>query len=226
MDLGLDPTRWFVTLHYREPGYEGRRPDPLRELDPGQAITVTRHVIENLGGQVVRIGHPGMTLFPDLPGFVDISAVPNCFMLQAFAVARSRCLLQLSDSGPMALSQAVSTPTLVCNGVVSGNIFDENSACLPQRILNGDGKVIPIESARRNGLYIRGAIDKILRLKGYRRVKNTTEELLAATDLFLEETKLCQTWREPSSFRRIEPTNRIELPLPELDPDRFLELDL
>jgi hypothetical protein len=100
VDLGLDPNRWFCCLYYREPGYKPGAGVPRRDVSPEPYRQITEWIIRDLGGQVVRIGHPGMTPFPDMPGFVDLSRLEDRFMLQANAVARARFGV-VTDSGPV-----------------------------------------------------------------------------------------------------------------------------
>ena len=75
--LGLDPDRWFACIHYREPTYGFKQGRSLRDVDAGPYESVAGYIREELGGQVVRLGHPEMPVWPAAPGFVDLSRVPN-----------------------------------------------------------------------------------------------------------------------------------------------------
>ena len=78
IELGLDPTRWIATVYWKEAGYEHRGPNPVREIaDPGPYIAAIRHIVEDLGGQVVRLGHPTDIVLPQLSGFIDLAKVKD-----------------------------------------------------------------------------------------------------------------------------------------------------
>ena len=113
--LGVDPNRWFCVLHYREPSYGFRAVEKDRDFAPDEAVAMTRHVIEQLGGQVVRVGHKEMVPFPEMDGFVDLAAEEDAFLLQAYAISRSRFFLELSTSGPVCIAWAMGVPVLRCN---------------------------------------------------------------------------------------------------------------
>ncbi len=64
---GLRPDGWFAVFHYREGGYK-YRPVADRDSDPAAFDGLADSIIA-LGGQAVRLGHPGMTSFKPREGF-------------------------------------------------------------------------------------------------------------------------------------------------------------
>lgn len=68
--LGIDPSKWIACIYWKEKGYPFRWEDSKRIIyDPAPYIAAIRHIIENLGGQVVRLGHPTDVEIPPFPGF-------------------------------------------------------------------------------------------------------------------------------------------------------------
>ena len=115
--LGLDAARWFCCLHYREPNYAWKRVSNLRDSDPNTYLPLIDHVIDRLGGQVVRLGHPEMRDRAPRAGFVDLAKVENSTPLQAYAASRARFSV-MSPSGGACLVRAFNTPlgvTDACN---------------------------------------------------------------------------------------------------------------
>jgi putative glycosyltransferase (TIGR04372 family) len=114
--LGVPRDQWFCTIHCREPGYANKPMGPnLRDGDPKAFEEATRYIIQELGGRVVRLGHPGMTKFQDIPGYFDLTAIQDP-LLQAYAISRSRFLL-LAPSGPGNISEAMGVPMAVVDAV-------------------------------------------------------------------------------------------------------------
>jgi putative glycosyltransferase (TIGR04372 family) len=130
---------WFVIFHYREPGYEFRPNISSREANMDQIPKIIDRII-HLGGQAVRIGHPEMTDFEPRPGFIDLKNAE--FFLQAQAVARARCFLEISGSGPASLAQAQGVPQARCNllDVVGAGVRPELGFVAPKRVITRSGE--------------------------------------------------------------------------------------
>lgn len=111
-EYGLDANRWFCVLDYLEPGYLHRPSREHRDLDPKPFMALVEYIVETLGGQLARVGHPQMTPFPKRRGFVDLAMLEDRFMLHAFAVSRVRFMV-----GPLTgishLGSAMDTPTTI-----------------------------------------------------------------------------------------------------------------
>jgi len=196
-DAGVDPDRWFCVLHYREPNFEGRGAHRDRDLAPGDALAVTRFVIEELGGQVVRIGHPEMEAFADMPGFVDLSRDPVDFMLQAMAVSHARFFLELSPSGPMSLALGFGVPVARCNNIALWGPVGEDGVVLVQHLVAPDGTEVPLRDCVQKNLLNGYVVPFMLDQRGFRYQRNTLEELFAAARAVHTHTENCVGWREP-----------------------------
>lgn len=194
--LGLDPDRWFCTLHYREPSYGVRPVQTNRDIDPGIAVGAARHVIEAHGGQVVRLGHPGMTPFPTMPGLVDLADEADGTMIQAYAMSRARFFLEVSPSGPLSLAIGFGVPMARCNTNRPSGPPDDSSIVLMQHLIDPSGNRVPQDLALERNLLDDHLVDRLLRAKGYRLRQNSLAEIRAATDVIVERTGDCPGWRD------------------------------
>ena len=117
--LGIDPNRWYATMHYRTSSYGPKfNKSPIRNSDPENYRQLVDYIVDELGGQVVQLGHPEMQPLPSRPGFVDLSRVANAFMLQAYAVCHSRFLIA-GPSGPIGLGWSFQVP-MACVDATDG----------------------------------------------------------------------------------------------------------
>jgi len=74
LDAGASPDRSIVCLHARQDGYEFRNfPEPNRSVDPASYFQLADYIIDELGGQVVRLGDPSMAPAPARPHLIDLS---------------------------------------------------------------------------------------------------------------------------------------------------------
>jgi putative glycosyltransferase (TIGR04372 family) len=163
-----------------QPGYLDRPADGTRDL----------------GGQIIRLGHPGMAALVRQGGVIDLSVV-DALMLQAYAVARAhaRYHLQITDSGPMAVAQGLGTPMALGNAVSQGYVFAEESLVLCQHIVNAQGHRIPPKLARRKGLLDKKIIEHVLGPHDFRLQRNSLAELTALVDDIHAQTADCPGWR-------------------------------
>lgn len=214
---GLDPTRWFCVLNYREPGYRYRPPRPLRDLQPGPFIELVEDIIDTLGGQVVRVGHPNMSPFPKRDGFVDLAPLEDNFALHAFAVSRARFMVG-SLTGISHLGSAVNTPTLITN--VSDSLYmpgcwRDHDLALCINIFDEQRRRIPTEEQHDRDLHQRKKLLKLINDAGYIAHQNTAGEMGAAVRHLMDATADCQGWRDPVTPA---PTgkrpNKFEFPIP------------
>lgn len=174
---GLDERRWYCVLHYREPSFEGRGANVDRDIDAGDPIAMTRYVIEELNGQVVRVGHPEMTAFPDTTGFLDLSRFPDSVQVQAAAVRSSRFFLELSPSGPMALAPCFGIPVARCNALILAGPTTADSIVLNQHLFDPDGNQVPIETCVEKNLLNGSVMPSVLRDRGFKFRRNTLAEM-------------------------------------------------
>jgi putative glycosyltransferase (TIGR04372 family) len=230
-DAGVDLKRWFVVIHYREPGYDRRPADPFRDVDPTAFEAVTRWIIDDLGGQVVRIGHPGMSVFTERLGFIDLSATGDSdFLLQLFAISRARFMFA-SNSGPVLCGSAFGTPTAMVNCFSRYSVWNSQDAKMWCHILAPDGRRVPHEVAIERDMYFVSAL-KHLKGLGYTIEQQSVEELKHLIDLMIERTLDTPGWRdgwydEPGRDKpnkiilpapRADRTTHVEFPSPLVDP--------
>ncbi len=188
---GVRRDGWFATLHLRESGYEYRKGiSDKRSVDPLAYLQMVEAVIERMGGQVVRLGDPSMTPFPDMPGLIDLSRVPDSFPLQAYAVSRSRFYIGTA-SGPLALACAFKVPTATTNAL-HVSMWNDGNVVLPQRDISFDGRTI---HSGREFIEALDAFPGVPRGMTYR--ENTPEELCRCAEHMYEATADCATWRPP-----------------------------
>ena len=232
IEAGLREDKWFCVLHYREPGYQDDWSRPNRDMRTSDAIDVIKFITRELGGQVVRIGHPGMEAIAPMPGFVDLSRAQDAFMMHAYAVSRARFFLELSPSGPMALAGAFGVPLARCNCVGFLGPLEAPSFTLMQHLVGPGGVRVPKATAIAKGLYSELAVKNVIQRYGYRFERNRPAELRAAALDIAERTQDCPGWREPSIVDPSPAFEGFSLPLerpPEIEiveyPDVFPEFD-
>ncbi|MDA1309131.1 MAG: TIGR04372 family glycosyltransferase [Proteobacteria bacterium] len=220
--LGVDTKTWFCTLHYREAGYLDRPADGARDLDQDHVSAIIQHVTRDLGGQIIRLGHPGMAALDRQDGVVDLSVDDN-FMLQAYAVARARYHLQITDSGPMALAQGLGTPMALGNAVTQGGVFAEEGLVLCQHIVNAQGRRIPPELARRKGLLDKKIVERVLGPHGFRLQRNSLAELTALVDDIHAQTADCPGWRTTTPPEVETFPEAMVWPVPDIDKAHYVD---
>jgi putative glycosyltransferase (TIGR04372 family) len=199
---GVDPNRWFCCIHYREPGYDLRPSRFLRDLDPRPFMALTEDIIENLGGQVVRVGHPKMTPFPKRPGFIDLAMLEDSFMLHAFAVSRARFMVG-SLSGISHAGSAFNTPTVITNNsdpTYSPGCWRDHDVSLYLNVYAPSGRRLSVEELAEAGvLGSRNRLTALRNEKGFKVYQNSPAELGAVARRLLQATTECPGWREPSA---------------------------
>jgi putative glycosyltransferase (TIGR04372 family) len=218
LGLGLDPEKWVATVYWKEPGYQYRIPDARRDItDTTTYIAVIRHIIENLGGQVVRLGHATETELPNLPGLIDLAKRPNSEWLQLYACSISRFLLG-SLSGPVSYGPAFNVPTVVTDANKCLGAYRPHDYILTQGI-EYDGKLLRQTDAFDAGWLIQDWE----RGKKYFMQWNSAAELIEAADEMFKSTTDCLGWRGVVDDGRDVPRpNFIALPIPERYPRELL----
>jgi putative glycosyltransferase (TIGR04372 family) len=189
---GVDPDRWFVTTHYRQ-GNSAPTPhlEPLRDVQSGNFHDVADYIINELGGQVVRLGHPGMDKLPRRKGYIDLSN--ESIALQLFATARSRFLMG-TDSGMVSFAIAFATPTGRTN--VTYDIGQENpqDIILVKNLISLEGYAV--SSAHCFGEGKSGiALFRVPTDSSFKIFDNTPEQLKVVADQLMERTQDVSGWR-------------------------------
>lgn len=197
---GIDPNRWFCVLNYREPGYRHRPKRPVKDLDPEPYRALMEYIIDTLGGQVVRVGHPNMTPFPARPGFADLAMIEHNFMLHAFAISRARFLVG-SLTGISHLGSAMDTPTAITNCVstpFSAGCWRDHDIALYVNLYERNGRRISTAEQHEKGLYSSRDLIDLVRNQGCHLFQNTANELALVARELMDATMDCQAWREPN----------------------------
>ncbi|MEM8690128.1 MAG: TIGR04372 family glycosyltransferase [Pseudomonadota bacterium] len=223
--LGLDPDRWFMTLHYRTSTYLDKRSGQLRNGDPEANQKLVDYVIDELGGQVVQLGHPEIPPFPARPGFVDLSRIKNAFMIQAFAVANSRFLVA-GPSGPVALGWGFQVPTgsVDASDPRSSWGLDEHIT-LTHEVTTPDGEVLQNKALQDAGLLEYPALrDKVRAGEQYTVRKNSFEELAAVAKHLHAITEDVVGWRAPAEPSQEPRPNSLTWPPQTNDNENFFDL--
>ena len=209
--LGLDPSKWIATVYWKEKGYPFRRDNPLRMIDdPAPYIAAIRHIIENLGGQVVRLGHPSPTELPKLPGLIDLAKVEASEWLQLYAVSVSRFLMA-HQSGPASYGSSLGVPTALTEVHVCQGAWRDHDYMVTWDII-ADGKAL-----RQTELFDAGYLrtdwepQQVLKFR-----HNTAAQLIAGADEMFQSTRDCTGWRPPAAPVALQTRpNAISLPIPQ-----------
>lgn len=207
---GLDPSKWIAAVYWKEKDYPFRGNNEVRMIyDPGPYIAVIRHIIENLGGQVVRLGHPTSTELPQLPGVVDLAKVEGSEWLQLYAVSVSRFFIS-SGSGPVAYGPAFRVPTAVTNQNICYTAWNPHDYIVTQDIVLGGRTFRQTEAFDAGYLYIGWTPPPDCEFK-----RNTAQQLIAATDEMFHITGDCQGWRSvPDYVPLTSRPNAVSIPIP------------
>ncbi len=210
MEQGLDPDRWFACVHYREPTYGFKQGRSLRDVDAHPYESVSRHIIQSLGGQVVRLGHPEMPEWPSMPGLIDLSRIPDSWSLQCYAVSRARYFVG-SGSGGTAMAGAFSTPSLHTD-ILDFFTGRPNDLVLTQEVIAQDGKRLMQQALLDAGLMsVYDLARDIGEGQSYRFRLNSEAELIHAVHQIHVETDVTRGWRDAAKpMRRRD--NRIQWP--------------
>ena len=195
---GLNPDRWFCTIHAREPGYYSKtNQQNLRDCDPNVYWHLAVHVAKQLGGQVVRLGHPAMTVFPAMDGLVDLSRETGNSFPQAFAISRSRFFLG-GPSGPSAVADAFNVP----NGILDAVDYHPSNDGMVMRtidLVTPDGKLYRQEALFEAGFYKMAILKLLASRQGYRVFKNGAEEAIRLANHLHQMTADIAGWRSAAS---------------------------
>lgn len=201
---GLWPNAWFACIHCREPGYkykpEGRN---FRDANPAGFLKLRDYIIDELGGQVVRLGHPQMTPFPPRPGYVDLSRDDGNSLLQAFAVSRSRFVVA-TPSGADPLGHAFGVPTATVNSVNYWQTNAHDLRCTVDVEMK-DGTVL------RNQALMDAGLDKLAMFDGIKEgriaqvIQNSPATLIGVARQLHTETKDVTAWRRPIRLKTGQP---------------------
>jgi len=189
---GVDRDRWFACVHMREPHYFWRYDvDPFRNVDPKSYLPMISNIINKQGGQVVRLGDPSMTPFPEMDGLIDLSRSDNNFPEQAFALSRARFFVG-AESGTTQLASAMKAPAVTSNVHSAIGVWNDGDVAMVKKSVLPDGNIIaPRDMLKSGALTIH-----TLRPVGIKKIDNTPDELIAVADHMYKITSDCVAWRK------------------------------
>ena len=221
LKLGVDPSRWIAAVYWKEAGYGDRGFHGARVVkDPIPYLAARRYIIENLGGQVVRLGHPSATETLDIPGFFDLAKLPDSHWLQMHAVSVSRFMIA-SASGPSAYGPAFDVPTAVTDQIELSGVWRDHDYIVTR------GFYIDGKEYRQMEAYEAGHLDHASDWGEYGTKiplrPNSIGELLDTVDEMYAVSGNCPGWRVPSPGTVIFPKpNSFTLPAPRRQRPEFL----
>jgi len=187
---GADPDRWFMVMHYRQGSTFPHQGTGHRDVSPDTFHTMARHVVEKLGGQVMRLGHAGMDPIPALPGYVDLSRAS--IELQMYATARARFMLG-TDSGPCGYAAGFRTPILKSNSFSEEGAFYPTDILMPKNVINWRGDVLDLSKTTADRLLEFKSISAYGEMISF--LDNSFEQLRHGVELLHAETSEVQGWR-------------------------------
>ena len=210
LDAGASPDRWIVCLHAREDDYEFRKyREPDRSVDPVSYFQLADYIIDELGGQVVRLGDPSMTPAPARSHLVDLSR-GNDFLLQAYAVSRCRFAIT-TDSGMQLVANGLGVPFATTNVTMLDILFDEcgfspwhdQHLVLTKKVFAKDA--VPDDSSE---------FGRMTDFNECIMFDNGSQEFRDVTNHMMAKTDDCQGWRNNYIERSVEAVDTISFPFP------------
>lgn len=210
IELGLDEHRWFCTIHWREPNYRFKPISNFRDADPEAFLQAIDYIIDELGGQVVQLGHPEMRHHKPRPGLVDLACEVDNWNLQAFAVSRSRFFVG-SASGATVMAQAFCVPSAHIDNLEWYTGGPDDVVVTPT--VNIDGATLRQETLYRSGFMNSYGLTAASRAGKTVQVTPTTyEDVAKAIDLMAQRTENRAAWQVPA-VPELAPPNCLKIPV-------------
>jgi putative glycosyltransferase (TIGR04372 family) len=196
-EAGLDRGRWFACVHM---GTEDAAVS-------GPYLDLLRHMVEEQGGQIVRVGFLGEPPLAGNSGVIDLARAAGSFPLQAAAISRARYVIG-DGSGYATLAGAFRTPGVVADTIEYGKlVWNEGDMVLAKRIFTPLGELLVTSRADEEGLLN----DQLP--EGFRVEANSAGDLIAAADAMFDATADCPAWREPPEESKVAIEPGLTLPL-------------
>ena len=197
LSLGLKPDNWFSCIHYREAGYKYKPSgQSLRDSPPANYQALSDYIIDRLGGQVVRLGHPQMTEFSNREGFVDLARLDDSVMLQAYAVSRSRFVVA-GPSGASQLAQALDVPLGLTDAVDYWTPIHARDAIRTVDVISPSGELFNQRKMLAAGISKKFLINAAQKGEKYQIIKNSPRVLARMADYLYDTTYGEDKWRLP-----------------------------
>lgn len=209
-DAGVSPDRWIVCLHARQDNYEFRNfREPDRSIDPDSYFRLADYIIDELGGQVVRLGDPNMTPAPARSHLIDLSRETD-FLLQAYAISRCRFAIT-TDSGMQHLANGLGVPFATTNVSALDILLDgagfpawhNQHLILTKKVFAKDA--IPEDSSD---------FGRMTDFNECVMFDNGSQELRDVADHMMAKTGDCDGWRDRYVEGSVEAADTISFPFP------------
>jgi putative glycosyltransferase (TIGR04372 family) len=196
--LGVEPGRWFVTLHVREGGFKqydvgfGHRNAALDSYIPAVEEIMRR------GGVVVRLGAPHMRSAPKIAGLIDYARSElRSDWMDVFLCAEGLFHIGV-ESGISHVPITFGRPTLFTNWVRLGSLPSFGADRVMPKLLRSehDGRILPLAEILASGLgHMQYSFFPAAR--GLRLIVNTAEEIRDAALEMLDHVHGIPTDDEP-----------------------------
>jgi len=149
---GLDLSKWYACVYWKEAyAYRGLLHSRIIH-NPQPYIDAINFIINELNGQVVRIGHFGQSKIAPRKNLIDLTLHENITEIEVHAVNQARFFVG-TGSGPVSLGFSFGVPTLVCDPVDIVGMWDTRHYLLTQHYqINDDKKEISQKEAYDLGL--------------------------------------------------------------------------
>jgi putative glycosyltransferase (TIGR04372 family) len=208
---GLDLDRWFCCLHFRQPNYEYKPYSNCRDVDPSPYLASIDYVIDELGGQVVLLGHPEISTRPERDGFLDLSRFPDNHDLQFGAVARSR-FLYCTSSGACSFANSAGVPMGLIDAADFWNV--ENTAIMTHTLVEASGRELQQQEFFDSGWMNTKRTDELLASNnGFSLMKRSADDIRRMIDYMVSATIDTEGWR-PYREPEGEACGQVEWPVP------------
>jgi putative glycosyltransferase (TIGR04372 family) len=191
--LGLPKDAWFVTLHVREPGYRGEThentTENFRNADPHDYIKAIEAVTSS-GGWVFRMGDPSMSDLPPMPQLIDYAhqEIRSDLMDVFLGATCSFCIG--TSSGYFRIPRYFGVPVLYTNCAPSVEYFslmEHDLALLSLLKQKNTNKYLSFQELLTPPVSMFQS-PKSFNDAGLQSIKNTPEELEAATKEMIKRT--------------------------------------
>lgn len=216
VEKGINPDKWYTVIHAREKGFRG----PLgRDTNPHTYYELAKYIINELGGQVVRLGDSSMTNFPQLKGLIDFRFEDD-FLLHCYAIYRSRFIV-VSDSAWHPAGSAFNVPTAVTNLFSCAFPWNEHDMILTKKLITTDGKKLFQQDFATDSKavmsYIYAKKDCVIK-------DNSVKELCSIAEKMHEQTSNTVQWREHKHIKPVNYPEKIEIPFERKINAKFLDV--
>ena len=184
-EVGLEDGAWHCIIHSRELAYKYKYGHAnLRCADPMNYFKVAEHIVDRLGGQVVRVGDPSMTRWPKKEGIIDLTRLDGVgvFVCQALALSKARFVVA-TDGGIHPVGSAFGVPTLLSNLTTGAFCWNPWDLLLTKHFHMSDGRVLANSDALLGNVLRYQDSRDIPANSGIQNIRdNSVEELIAATE--------------------------------------------